>query len=115
MYIPKERGGFSFKNRRPLCWANDPLRIPKDATKFEWKSIWQSSSVEGEPRPPALGAGAVRAYVLHNATPNRGFATRPVLRTAVPTFQPCSACRDSRFRRVGDNDPIANVSASLFL
>jgi len=72
MDIPKER--WFHPNRERFGWANDPLRIPKDARKSIGKPSWQCSSVREStdvPLPEAWRAG--RGYVVHNEYSERGF------------------------------------------
>jgi 2,4-didehydro-3-deoxy-L-rhamnonate hydrolase len=73
MDIPKEPVIF-FKSTTALVGPNDPLRIPKDATKVDWEvelAVVIGKKATYVPQPEALGH--VAGYVLHNDYSERGF------------------------------------------
>ena len=73
MDIPKEPVVF-FKSTTALVGPNDPLRIPRDATKVDWEvelAVVIGKKATYVPRQEALGH--VAGYVLHNDYSERGF------------------------------------------
>jgi 2,4-didehydro-3-deoxy-L-rhamnonate hydrolase len=73
MEIPKEPVVF-FKSTTALVGPNDPLRIPRDATKVDWEvelAVVIGKKATYVPRQEALGH--VAGYVLHNDYSERGF------------------------------------------
>ncbi len=73
MDIPKEPVVF-FKSTTALVGPNDPLRIPKDATKVDWEvelAVVVGKKATYVPLPEALGH--VAGYVLHNDYSERAF------------------------------------------
>jgi 2-keto-4-pentenoate hydratase/2-oxohepta-3-ene-1,7-dioic acid hydratase in catechol pathway len=73
MDIPREPVIF-FKSTTALVGPNDPLRIPKDATKVDWEvelAVVIGKRATYVPQPEALGH--VAGYVLHNDYSERGF------------------------------------------
>ena len=73
MDIPKEPVLF-FKSTTALVGPNDPLRIPRNATKVDWEvelAVVIGKKTTYVPQQEALGY--VAGYVLHNDYSERGF------------------------------------------
>jgi 2,4-didehydro-3-deoxy-L-rhamnonate hydrolase len=73
MEIPKEPVLF-FKSTTALVGPNDPLRIPRNATKVDWEvelAVVIGQKATYVPLQEALGYAA--GYVLHNDYSERGF------------------------------------------